>query len=94
MDHSPEDSEIAVVLRRSGRNALIEIENDGPPLPSDSEPLFAPFYSGQLPSTKREHLGIGLYVARAVAEHMQGSLDGRSRSDGTGAVFVLALPAL
>lgn len=65
---------------------LLEIENDGPPPPTD----FDPFEMGV--STKEHGSGFGLAIARDVAHSMAGTVTLEPRHDATGAVFTLRVP--
>ncbi len=75
-----------------GGTAFIEVADDGPEIPDEAlETLFAPY-------TRPEHrpgvsgsVGLGLTVARSLAEAMQGSL--RACRRGSRTVFRLELPA-
>jgi signal transduction histidine kinase len=42
---------------------VLEVFDDGEPLPSSSDKLFEPFFT-----TKREGFGLGLYLVKKVAE--------------------------
>ena len=77
-------------LRARGRvftedgEAVIEIEDDGPGIPSeDQERVFEPFYRGE-PSRSRETggAGLGLAVVRSVARAHGGDVVLRNRSGG------------
>jgi len=72
---------------RRGRDAAyIEIEDDGPGLGA-TENLFTPFFT-----TKPGGSGIGLVLARQIAEAHGGSLTLESRVLGTGCIACLRLP--
>jgi signal transduction histidine kinase len=91
---SPENGEIAVELATSGSRARLSVSNDGPPIPAEiRERLFDSMVSTRgSGAIDRPHLGIGLTIARRIAEHMGGTIEARDRADGEGAVFVLELP--
>lgn len=79
----------AVRLRwsRNGSGVLIEVIDDGPG-PPESENLFVPFFT-----TKPGGSGIGLLLARHIAERHEGWLTLEARDDGeTGACARMWLP--
>jgi len=89
---SPEGSEIALTLQSAGGGAQLSVSNAGPPLPAALRGrLFDSMVSGH-GGDDRPHLGIGLYVARLIAEHMGGGISARDRDDGSGVVFCVELP--
>ena len=72
--------------RREGERAVIEVEDDGPgPPPSDN--LFVPFFT-----TKPGGSGIGLALARQIAEAHEGGVSLQAREDAGGALACLWLP--
>ena len=97
---------VRLALETDERQARIRVENTGSRLPDgpEAEQLFAPLRSGRGHSAAR-HLGLGLHVARVIAEHHGGAiratneaLDPRKSRDATAdaanrVVFELTLPA-
>jgi len=74
-------------------NAILRVENQGAPLPdSVRESLFDSMMSmrGER-SGGAPHLGLGLYIARLIAEFHGGSLRAANLPGATGAVFEVAL---
>ncbi|MFM5930093.1 MAG: sensor histidine kinase [Novosphingobium sp.] len=89
----------AVSLERDGKGALIRIVDEGPGIPDDKiGQMLEPFTRGE-PSRNSETggAGLGLTLARAIAEQHGGSLTlaNRRSADGsvTGLEAVLRLPA-
>lgn len=91
-----QDSAIEVNLTVVGKQAILLISNLGPELPSDmSEQIFDSMVSvRQHPVQDKPHLGLGLYIARLVAEFHQGKILARNRSDKKGVDIVVTLPIL
>lgn len=77
---------IRVRWRRSGRDLLIEVEDDGPGI-AHTENLFVPFFT-----TKEGGSGIGLVLARQIIEAHGGSLRLANREDSRGAVAIVRVP--
>jgi signal transduction histidine kinase len=82
-------SRLAVTARLEGGMVAIALSDDGPGVPpGDAARIFDPFFT-----SKREHggTGLGLPIARALAESCGGSLE--LVPGEAGARFVLTLPA-
>ncbi|HJV22006.1 MAG TPA: ATP-binding protein [Holophagaceae bacterium] len=77
---------VEVSWGREGHWARIELRDEGPGLPPTAN-LFVPFFT-----TKPGGSGIGLALARQIAEAHGGSLLLENREDGPGAWAVLRLP--
>jgi signal transduction histidine kinase len=83
-----------VSLALEGHEAVIRIADDGPGIPEeDLERMLEPFTRGD-PSRNRATggAGLGLTLARAIAEQHGGSLRLRNRDEGAGLIAELRLP--
>jgi len=81
--HSPHDQQIDVTVRREREWLAFSVLDRGAGIaPEERERIFEPFYRG-----------LGLSIARAVAEAQGGSLRYDAR-EGGGSVFTLRVPAL
>jgi signal transduction histidine kinase len=90
VQHSPPGSHILVRARSDGDRMVAEVHNEGH-IAADLLPnIFDPFRSGSSPSS-REGLGLGLFIARAIARAHQGSIEVESDA-GSGTTFRLVLP--
>lgn len=91
--HSPAAAPISVFLR-TGRGArqeprvLIEVVDEGPGI----APEFLPHVFERFATSERGGLGLGLYIAKRIAEVHGGDLSVESQP-GKGARFTLTLPA-
>ncbi|WP_454597030.1 ATP-binding protein [Qipengyuania sp. SM2507] len=94
---SPPDGAIAIDLEGRDGRILLAVSDEGPGIPEERrEQIFERFHSLR-PDAEDfgNHSGLGLAIARAVAEAHDGTLIATSRSDGgDGACFVLSLPAI
>jgi dedicated sortase system histidine kinase len=95
VDFATQGTPIAIAVRRSGGHAVLSVENDGPPLPSNAEArLFDSMVSLRSPREgEAPHLGLGLYIVRLVAEFHGGRAQAANRADGSGVRFAVSLPA-
>jgi two-component system, OmpR family, sensor histidine kinase ChvG len=93
---SPPDGRISIRLRREDDRVLLSVCDEGPGIPeSEREKVFARFHTSR-PETEGfgDHSGLGLAIARTIAEAHDGSLTVADRPDGrSGACLVLELPA-
>jgi signal transduction histidine kinase len=76
--------QVTLRARRQPQTATIEVEDDGPGIPSDA-PIFDAFFS-----TKPQGTGLGLSISHRIVTDHGGTLDVKSRPGGT--VFRLVLP--
>lgn len=94
--YSPEGSTVTVSARRAGRQVELAVRDHGPGLaPEQRTQVFERFYRID-PSRTRAlgGSGIGLAIARALAEAMGGSVRAESDGPGTGSTFLVALPGI
>jgi two-component system sensor histidine kinase ChvG len=93
---SPPDGTVSIGLRREDDRVLLTVCDEGPGIPeSEREKVFARFHTSR-PETEGfgDHSGLGLAIARTIAEAHDGSLTVASRPDGkAGACLILELPA-
>jgi signal transduction histidine kinase len=90
--YSPAGGEVAVRARRENGRVLIEVADNGPGIPHDQQRLiFEKFGRADVPGGSKPGTGLGLFIARSIAEAHGGTLDVRSRPNG-GTTFTLALP--
>jgi two-component system sensor histidine kinase KdpD len=88
--YTPPGSEIEIRARREGGTLLVDVADRGPGIPSGEEELiFERFHRGAGAGVRG--VGLGLPIARAIAQAHGGRLGGSSRPGG-GAVFRLTLP--
>ena len=88
---TPAGGQIVVRLRSDGREARIEVENDGSRLPDEGIDLFDSLVSVRATRGDAPHLGLGLYVVRLVAEFHGGRA--QARNTARGVAVELRLPA-
>lgn len=95
---SPNGGAIGVSMSRMGSMARVCISDPGIGVADvERERIFEPFYCGALPKMRHlSGLGVGLYVARAVAEQLGGRLwldvTTTDETQATGSRFCLELP--
>ena len=69
------ESEFLISISVDGDNVVIHFENDGAVIPEEfRDKIFTPFYQLQRNDNAVSSSGIGLYLARSLAELMDGSL--------------------
>lgn len=92
---SPEGADVTVTLERHGDALELAVSDEGPGIPHEArEKVFERFHSLR-PQNEDfgSHSGLGLAIARTIAEAHDGSLSAQDRPDGRpGACLVLHLP--
>jgi dedicated sortase system histidine kinase len=93
VDFAAAGTAIRISLTAGGEGARLRVENDGPPLPEAlRDSLFGSMVShrgeraGAVP-----HLGLGLYIARLIAEFHGGALRAENLAGGRGVAFEAVL---
>ena len=93
---SPPNGVISVCVRREGDKVVATVCDEGPGIPeAEREKVFARFHTAR-PEGEGfgNHSGLGLAIARTIAEAHDGTLSVADRADGKpGACLVLELPA-
>jgi dedicated sortase system histidine kinase len=93
-DFAASGTPVRAILMLKDNQVILRIENHGPSLPdSIRESLFDSMVSlrGER-SGGAPHLGLGLYIARLIAEFHGGTLRAGNLPGGAGAAFEVALP--
>jgi K+-sensing histidine kinase KdpD len=90
--YSPPDSLVTIEVTVRDSRLLFRVEDAGAGVPpSERERIFEPFYRPQGAAPDLGRTGLGLAIARRLAEAQGGSVGYESGRDG-GSVFTLALP--
>jgi signal transduction histidine kinase len=89
---TPEDGRVDVRARRDGDGYCIEVTDTGPGIPSSDQPhVFERFFRSERTRRQAPGAGLGLSIAKWIAEIHGGSLRLR-KSDAGGTTFVAELP--
>jgi two-component system, OmpR family, sensor histidine kinase ChvG len=90
---SPEGAKIGLRLAYGKDSLTIVVEDSGPGIPPENmDKIFGRFFSYRPEESELEsHAGLGLSIAKAVADGSGGSLEAENRESG-GARFILRLP--
>ena len=93
---SPDNAVVQVTATRLGDEVLVRVEDQGPGVPPElAESIFRRFTSVREELGRTEgHSGLGLAIARAIADGHGGRLEVETRDQRShGAAFILRLPA-
>ena len=90
VQHGTRHGAIVVTLRGETERVLLSVHNQGSPIPERHlQAVFDPFRQ-LAPGTSKSNIGLGLYIAKAIAAAHGGSIDVESSADGT--TFTIRLP--
>ena len=91
LKYTPEGGSVTVRVKQEDHSVALEVSDTGAGIPEDQLPLvFERFYRADAARTT-EGVGLGLSIARQIAEAHGGTLEARSKS-GEGTTFTLLLP--
>ena len=91
--YAPPDSAVELGVERAGEQLIFTVSDRGPGINlQDRERIFEPFYRAQRASPENGRAGLGLSIARRLAELQAGTLEYAPRPGG-GSTFILRLPA-
>ncbi|MEO7085936.1 MAG: ATP-binding protein [Gemmatimonadaceae bacterium] len=92
--YSPRDQPIDLSARRDGKWLVFAVADRGPGVPlEDRSQIFEPFFRRASSSPDAGGVGLGLSIARGIAEAQGGAVSLTDR-DGGGSVFSLAVPSI
>jgi len=95
VDFCPAAGVITVRLERALGNYVLQVQNDGPPIPPALHGrLFESLFEQRQDRDDKPHFGLGLYIVRLVAEFHGGRAVADNRADGGGAIFTVTLPLI
>ena len=93
MRYSPPTEAVELAARREGGMLVFSVSDRGPGVAEpDVARIFEPFYRAHSSAPDAGRAGLGLSIARTLAEIQNGSVDYEPRAGG-GSVFSLRLPA-
>jgi two-component system, OmpR family, sensor histidine kinase KdpD len=91
--YSPESERVEMIVRANGPNILVTVADRGKGVaPTERDRIFEPFYRSPSSLQDSRRAGLGLAIAKHLAEQQGASLSVRPRAGG-GSEFVLTLPA-
>jgi two-component system, OmpR family, sensor histidine kinase ChvG len=94
VDFAHSGAPVRVALEEKGGSALLTVSNKGPLLPDKMRTrLFESMISVRdAPAAATPHLGIGLYVARLIAQFHGGSIAASNLASGDGVAVGVRIP--
>jgi len=94
MEFSEAENAIKITLKKEDRFAVLVVSNIGPLLPDNmTDQLLNSMVSVRAEKSQdKTHLGLGLFIAKMIAEFHQGEITIQNRQDGLGVEVLLSLP--
>ena len=91
--YSPRDATVKFSLRRNGSEAVVVVQDDGDGIAPDILPqIFEPFFQATNRRPGQKGMGLGLSLARAIAQAHGGDITASSDGVGKGARFEVRIP--
>lgn len=93
---TPSGGRVTVELRATPEEAVLTVADTGPGFqPQERARLFERLFRGEdVKQLQVSGAGLGLAIARSIAEAHEGTIEARTEPEGGGATFVLTLPLL
>jgi signal transduction histidine kinase len=92
LKYTPSDGKVAVEAAGEGQGVIVTVNDNGPGIaPAEQARIFQLFYRSPAQQRRHQGMGIGLALARQLAEAHGGTLTVRS-AEGQGSTFALRLP--
>lgn len=94
IDFAHPESSIAIRVSEAAERVAISVENNGPLLPEGAgeiASLFESMVSKRVAESAEAHLGLGLYIARLVAEFHQGTIGAENLTSRAGVKFTVTV---
>jgi len=93
-DFCERDKPIELQLERVEKNIILAISNRGPLLPDHMRAqLFDSLVSVRDTRENGEHLGLGLYIVKLIAEFHRATVEANNLADASGVIITLRIPA-
>ncbi len=90
--YSPDESPILLRLFREGKNARLDVMDQGAGIPPDALPhLFDRFYRAEGAAGRAQGLGLGLFISHRLVRAHGGNIQVKSKL-GKGTTFTVLLP--
>lgn len=89
--YAASDTPVYLTFARQDKNAVLTVENSGPPIPEDTlQHLFERFYRADESRSDGEGFGLGLSIAQSIVQAHKGTI--RCESDECSTRFIANLP--
>ena len=90
--YSPIEGKVSVTLRRSGKDAILSVSDNGIGIsPENIEKIFTPYIQLKEISSSKQGIGIGLSIVKDIVAKAEGNIKVDS-TPGEGSTFTVTLP--